>query len=245
MTIVPRVYWNTDHAYCYDPDTKEFTMEIFCDPHPTEEGKYLKPDYCTTEIPYEISEYQTNVFNGMYWEMAPDYKGVTVYDKTTKESMVITEIGIACPLTHTPIEPFSYASYVIWKDTEWIEDVTLKLNYNKQLKKDFIKESFLLQFDLGFTSPTLNIKVDCRRNLDSNDLQNYQALYEHMVANSIPSINIRLFDNTMSDALTQAQIHTLIFELIGYGLYLYNKKWQLENAIDACTTQAQLDALEW
>jgi hypothetical protein len=246
MTIVDRVYWDTSEVYCYNSITGEFTVKLLCDPYTADSGQYLKPDFCTTDIPKEPGRFKCNKINldTLTWELVSDYRRVPLYHKETKEVMYITELGIDCPSTHTPIKPYSELSYVVWKDNQWAEDTSLKLEYNKVLKKAEVKDSFYNMFNEGYTSSAVNITVDFRRNLNENDLQNYQGLLQYMKLNNVPEVPVRDYYNAMT-TLTIEQLEQLVNELITYGLYLYNKKWQYEADIDACTTQEQLDLIHW
>ena len=246
MTIVDRVYWDISEVYCYDPITGEYTVYLLCDPLESEPGKYLKPDFCTTDIPKECGPYQINKIHlsDLKWELVSDYRNVPLYNKQTKETMYLHDIDIACPDTHTPIKPYSDLPYIVFKGNEWVEEVALKLEYNKVLKKAEIKDSFYECFNSSYTSSTIGITVDFRRNLNENDLQNYQGLYSYMQANNVASVPVRDYNNN-NIILTIEQLKQLIDELIAYGLYLYNKKWQYETDIDACTTQEQLDLISW
>ena len=132
--IVERVYWDIAKVWCYDPDTFEFTMELNCDPHPAYSDQYLKPDYCLLVPPLEVGQYQTNMMKDGNWVIVCDYKNIPLYNKLTKEVLTLTEINIDIPSTHTTIKPISNDFYIIWKDTKWVEDSNLILEYNKNLK---------------------------------------------------------------------------------------------------------------
>ena len=248
MTIVERVYWDVPEVYCYDPYTGEFTVFLKCDSFGNVPNKYLKPDFCTTDIPKECGLYQKNKINKFNnWVIVPDYRRIPLYNKLTKEVFFITEFAVDCPPTHTPIKPPSEDFFIVWHQdlNQWVEDITLKLEYNKGIKKASLLQEFHLSFTYGYLSPSLNAVVDCRRSGIDNDLQNYQALYDYMVANSVQTTMIRLCDNSMKGPITQEELRILILELIAYALSSYQRKWGMEAEIDACTTQAELDAIRW
>lgn len=243
MTIVERVYWDIPKVWCYDPDTFEFTMELDCDPHPAFPGQYLKPDYYLLIPPPSVQEYQTCIAQNGEWVVTFDYKNIPVYDKTTKEKIVITSTGIACPETHTPIKPFLNMSYVVWENNQWIEDVSLKLAYNKQLKKEELRTYFHARFELPFHSPSLNANVQCRRSGANNDLQNYERLLSYMIDNNITTTYIRLLDDSFTGPVTQDQLKILISELTGMALSKFSLRWYMEEMIDDCTNQEELDSI--
>ena len=245
MPIVERVYWDTPLVYCYHPETKEFTMELDCEPSP--DGRYLKPDYCTVDSPLAKAEYQTNIFTSTGWTLVPDYRRTPLYNKTTKEVLLIKTLGTDCPSTHTPVAPPSSDSFVVWNNTfkKWAEDDSIKLDNSRNAQKIKIGESFIALFNEGFLSPTLNAMVDVRRDANHNDLQNYQSLYTFMVANNITTTMIKLTDNSMAGPITQSQLNILIIEIMGYGLGAYQRKWTLEAQIEACTTIEQVQAITW
>ena len=244
MTMVERVYWDVAKVWCYNPDTFEFTMELNCDPHPAYPGQYLKPDYYLLVPPPSAEQYETCIAENGEWKIVPNYKDIPLYDKTTKEVLIYTSIGIDCPETHTPIKPISSESYVVWQDTKWMISAVLLLEYNKQLKKDALRENFDANFSKPKYSQTLQAYVDCRRDSIHNDLQNYQSLHAYMEEKSVATTCIRLSDNSMTAPITASQLKELITELVEKGLINYSNKWYIEDMIDSCMNQDELDSIQ-
>lgn len=243
MTIVDRVYWDIAKVWCYNPDTFEFTMELDCDPHPAYPGQYLKPDYCLLISPPPLGQYETCIAENNAWRIVADYRHIPLYDKITKEVTITTILGIDCPSNLTPIKPFSNESYVVWETDRWIVSAVLLLEHNKQLKKDELRNYFHARFEKPFHSNSLNADVQNRRSGTNNDMQNYQQLYDYMVANNIETTYIRLVDNGFTGPITQAQLKTLILELTEFSLYKYSAKWHVEDMIDSCINQDELDSI--
>ncbi len=125
--------------YNYHSTTKEFLRESFAQLDPLEselqnKDIYLIPKHATTEEPPITKVEEVAVFeNG--WIIKEDYRGKTVFDTTTAESMVIDQIGLM-PGGFTPEIPIS--GFVLWNGTTWIVDTakeTKALNEEKIAKE--------------------------------------------------------------------------------------------------------------
>ena len=134
----------------------------------------------------------------------------------------------------------------VYTDNGWIiEDDYSSVDEAKLVKIAECDAAFANLFNIGFMSPSLNALVDIRRDAGHNDLQNYQSLHTYMVANNIETTLLRLTDNSFADPITQSQLNILIMEIIGYGLLMYQKKWDLESQINSCTTLEELALINW
>ncbi len=80
-------------TYHYAPETLVFTSISEAQKHPFKPNEYLKSDYCTFTAPPEFTEHETAIFEieNDAWEIVPDYRGIALYDKTSGESVTITE----------------------------------------------------------------------------------------------------------------------------------------------------------
>lgn len=112
------------------------------------------------------------------------------------------------------------------------------------IKKEEIKNSFINSFYLGMES-SIGMKVDCRRDENSNDLQNFESLLKFMKNNDVTTTQIKLWDNSTSRLIIQSELEIIINEIISHVIQLYNKKWQLETLIESATTIDEIKEIKW
>ena len=80
-------------VYNYDKDSKEFLFVSDAQKHPKRSGEFIFPKNSTTIMPPETEENQAAVFNGVYWDIVPDYRGLEQIDLKTKEISVVNSTG--------------------------------------------------------------------------------------------------------------------------------------------------------
>lgn len=79
--------------YNYDKNTGEFLSEGYAQKNPKKEGEYLFPAYSTSiELP-SLKTNETAIFNGEYWEIVPDYRGLDIVNLQTKEISKVNSLG--------------------------------------------------------------------------------------------------------------------------------------------------------
>jgi hypothetical protein len=112
----------------------------------------------------------------------------------------------------------------------------------KKHKKNEIKRAFETAFYQGYTTQgfTENFKIDCRR----EDKDNLESLVRYMNKKNVSSTTLRDFDNNYHTGVTKQDIDMLIDELIEYGLYLYQHKWEKEAEI-SMATEENIDTITW
>lgn len=113
-------------VYVYDKVTKEYigTVEAYIDSVASRRvghDVYLMPSYTTELVPPEANHGEVAIFQNKEWKVVPDFRGQTVYNYNTRESVVWNEIG---PL------PKGFTSKAI----ERLEDV--KDNYIQIMKNN-------------------------------------------------------------------------------------------------------------
>jgi hypothetical protein len=236
--------------YCFNPETREYLYSHDCQMSPLEPGNFLKPtnNYSLNQPPV-WNRFETIICNeDLTWTIVHDYRGTKLYNKKTGISdLKITKIKEEIPNTHTLIKKENNQSYIIWNEEQnnWIEDEQLKLQYYKDLKNNEIKNSFYNIFNEGFTSPTLNITIDCRRDGLNNDIQNYTQLLDLLKSGVTSEVQIRCKDNSLSEPLDQDKLQTLINETTIYGIQMYQKKWLLNEQVNNCNTYEELELIKW
>ena len=133
------------------------------------------------------------------------------------------------------------AGFTVYHNKLWDRS---KFDQYKQEKLDLIINQFNNELSNGnFDSTTLGIKIDCRRNLNKNDLQNVQGLISNMTRYSIQSINY--IGYTEIAVATVEKLTSLANEMEDHVLGLYQKKWQLEEQIKNVLTIESLEAITW
>jgi hypothetical protein len=125
--------------------------------------------------------------------------------------------------------------------TDWV----LNLNPFKENKKKEILVSFENEFRAGhFMSTSLGIEVDFRRSDIKNDLQNVDSLIAVMELQGLTSTDYKGYTET-KPGVTIPELRQLITEMQVHGVLLYQKRWTLEAQIDAATTEAEVNSINW
>ena len=143
-------------AYNYDRITKEYigSETIYLDQVATmREGKeiYLYPAFSTSVEPPKTNKNEVAVWNGAQWEVKEDYRGLTIYNTETRESMVCREIGSLPKGYSLKLKP-SLAE----KKADYI--LTLKTNFTRYMNSTKIT---IPDLDLSFLYTSLeNIKQE-------------------------------------------------------------------------------------
>ena len=78
-------------AYSYDPETKEYIGESFCQPDPLD-GGFLIPGSATDIKPEQPKEGHVMVFKDEGWVEVEDHRG-EVYNKETRKSESWKDVG--------------------------------------------------------------------------------------------------------------------------------------------------------
>ena len=86
-------------------------------PEEAENGVYLMPAGCVDTTPPEEKEGFVAKWTGDNWEYIANHIGKTVYSTTTKESLVISELG-SIPQGYTLIKPASEQDE--WDGSAWV-----------------------------------------------------------------------------------------------------------------------------
>jgi hypothetical protein len=112
-------------AYCYAPDTGEFTAEITAQPSPLEPGNYLLPASATFDPPPKPGTHESAVLRDGRWATVPDWRGIDLFSKTDGERTKIEELGLTpddAGLTDKPRPSPAHC----WKNGKWVEDAAAK-----------------------------------------------------------------------------------------------------------------------
>ena len=146
-------------------------------------------------------------------------------------------------------------------------DDTIIFNKVKLTKLNEINSAFNNAPKLGYICPSVNIKMDC----DRSDIENMNYLIDSLNFSSeqiesmpkttpeeitayntartamdtqLANIIIKDFDNGYH-SVTLDQVKTIKMDMINYGLWLYQHKWEKLSALDTATTKEQVYAIQW
>ncbi len=103
-----------------------------------------------------------------------------------------------------------------------------------------IKSAFNQAVTSGFTCSngiTMNSNID--------DIDKLQKGYDLAVKNGLAAMDIRDFNNITHTAIALSDVDTMLLELGNNYAGLLKHKWDLIDAVNAATTQAELDAVAW
>lgn len=131
--------------YLYDKETKEFIKEslAYLNVEKSRESKETVwdiPKNATLIEPPNVNNSEVAIFNGSYWEILKDYRGLKVFDLKQKRKIIINEIG-ELPKDCVFLESKEYENFLNTTDTNRIRNniKTLIENlYNKELDKDLL-----------------------------------------------------------------------------------------------------------
>jgi len=120
-------------------------------------------------------------------------------------------------------------------------DPIYTLDELKQHKKSEIKSAFQKAVSSGFMYSEI-LQADV--NFGYEHLKNVENLIENMKSNNLTEIQFRIYDNSFVTA-TLEQLENLKFEMIRYEINLYQKKWDLEQQIDAAVSEEEINQINW
>ena len=118
-----------------------------------------------------------------------------------------------------------------------IPDPEPSLDSVKNRKMGEIESQFnMLQNDCGFMS-SVGFKV----NGDETANRNVDMLIRYFPT-GVETVSFCAYDNTMHD-LTKEQLETILQEIVVNAQSLYQQKWVYRETINACTTAADVEAI--
>ncbi len=79
-------------VYCYNAKTGEFISEEHSSPSPLEAGVFVAPANSVNVAPPKVGKHQKQIWNGEKWEIAPDFRGETWFNKKGAP-FVIKDLG--------------------------------------------------------------------------------------------------------------------------------------------------------
>ena len=109
----------------------------------------------------------------------------------------------------------------------------------REVQKGRIRHLFRTAPDAGYVTAA-GYPMDCTR----EDIDNLTRLRNRLLETGGTGTTIRDRRNEYHD-VTVDELSGIIGELVDFGLGLYQRKWELEAAIDAATTVEGVEAVMW
>ncbi len=113
---------------------------------------------------------------------------------------------------------------------------TKTLEESKSEKLSEIKLAFSNEQESGHTTSSLGFEVDATRR-SKDDI-------ESLLFVDVFPVRFRDYDNDFHE-LSKEQAEILKREIIAYGLSIYQKKWELEEAVKLAETNEALEKIKW
>ena len=113
---------------------------------------------------------------------------------------------------------------------------TKSIEQVKSEKLSEIKLAFSNEQESGHTTSSLGFEVDATRR-SKDDIESLLYVGEFPVL-------FRDYDNDFHE-LSKEQAEILKREIIAYGLYVYQKKWTLQQTVENATTVEDVEAVVW
>ncbi|OEC43904.1 phage tail protein [Pseudomonas sp. 1D4] len=123
-----------DYKTVYQTDALGiFTGITTADPSPLEDGVWLLPAGCVEVEPPVHGEHLVPRWDGQSWQLISSYKGLTAYNTSTREPLLIERSG-TLPTGYTLSVP---RPGQVWRDGEWVDDTpaTLARLYAERTKE--------------------------------------------------------------------------------------------------------------
>lgn len=109
----------------------------------------------------------------------------------------------------------------------------------REVQKHRIGHLFRTAPEAGYTT-SVGYLMDSAR----EDIDNLARLRDRLLETGASGATIRDKCNQYHD-VTVAELSAVVGELVDFGLGLYQRKWELEAAIDAATTVEDVEAVAW
>lgn len=123
----------------------------------------------------------------------------------------------------------------------WNGPAENELPYCKLMKKDEIINLFNNELTTSGTfTTTEGWVVDARR----HDLDNLTNLHKFLANSNATQASVRIHDNSMV-TMSLTRLEQLCFELTGFGLSLYQKKWQKLSEVESATDVLSVKSIVW
>ena len=225
----------------YHSVTKEYISTTLADPDPLDDGKWILPAYSTSVEPPRTNPFEIAVFNETdnHWNVLDDYRGKYVYNKSTKEEVLVRKIG---PIDnhYSTLTPKNHDQ---WNGKKWVKDAELELSETKKkLIEEIVKARDKSLFDSSATVRTKDgivWQVDPRTKSDLNDaITLFSAMGGTPTGFQWRDKNNRNHDVNLAKMI---EIAALRAEQINQ---IWHKSWALKSRVESAKTVSELARIE-
>jgi len=235
-------------VYEYHPVTYEYLGEVTLQADLFLPGSYIELPYTTTLQPPIITEERKKaVFdtNTNSWSIVNDYRGLQyitpqgfVYTISSLDFQLPEGCGLVLDNSIPLQKPYSYNIPKIENGIFIGWDISLP--QLKLYKLAYITEQFNSCETKGFFSQTIQKKINSSR----EDKDNMQSLLTYMEQKNLAYTAFRLYDNSII-YITQEQLRNMLTELLEYGVWIYQHKWELQARVNSCNTVEEVLEVVW
>ena len=213
--------------YNYNPSTGEYIGTGEAKESPREPGVFLIPANAVTAVPPTAGINEVACWNGTKWEKKADFRGKIYYDKTTKEKHEVTEIGISPDVNWTDVEPID--SEAEWNEDSW--KVPFAILRNRKYRE-------IAQARYNAEIAGIN---GIRTDRESQSLITGAAL--KAMQDNTYTCRWKGIDGFVE--LTAPQIIAVADSVRQHVQSCFDHEAELLPLIEAATTEAELDTIEW
>ena len=125
--------------YHYHPETGELIGESAADPSPLEPDVWLIPAHATDQTPPKAKAKQVAVFAGEKWNLAPDWRAVTLWSTEDGAPVSIRDIGVTPHEVQATEAPRPSPAHQ-WLNGQWQVDADLKSALLDALKNQLCQQ---------------------------------------------------------------------------------------------------------
>lgn len=229
--------------YNYHPITGEFISFVEADESPLEPGVYLIPANSTEKIPPDQVEKQVIIFENGEWVKKPDYRGKRYYKIDTKESFIITEIGVEPDNTMVESVPDIYDKWDSIQN-KWVLDLEkykdnkideLNNACNQSILGRFTSTVNGVQYQFSYDAEAQSNFSKAGRAFDKNLVTSVSwTAYEIETGNMIRlTLDVNAFDAVFADSLNHVNSNVSNFRDV------------LQPQVNAATSKDEVDAIVW
>lgn len=210
------------------------------DASPLEPGVWLIPALCVEQEPPSAPEGQAARWDGLNWKLIDCYRGLTAYNTTTREPLVIDRVG-PLPAGYTLEAP---GPGQVWEFGQWVDDVPAVVEALYQERLLAVDTACSQEITGGFWSQVLGDRHRYSSTLeDQMNLTGAARSGADLTYPCLDAEGIKAFRPHTADQLRQLAGDFTVFRL-GRLEQAYQLKLQLQEARDAQDIEA-LTAISW
>lgn len=213
-----------------------YTGTTQADASPLEADVWLIPGGCVEVPPPTAGEHQVPRWDGQRWQLIGSYQGLTAYNTSTGEPLVIERTG-ALPSGYTLSVP---GLGQVWRNGEWVDDIPATLARRYAERNQSINAACTAAITAGFTSAALGSphqytsQLDDQLNLTGAVLRGLDMPYACRDEQGVKEFRLH----------TAEQLRQVGDDFTLYKLQLLQHANELKRQLDAALNAGDLASLE-